>query len=528
MQTAGTPGASAPVRQATKHVYYTMTKSLCAHCKRSVDGKIHFIGDEVYLDKFCPDHGHQQCLIASSVEWYLDALSFVSPNTPPRGEVKPVSHGCPFDCGPCASHQQKVYMPVVPITSACNLDCPICYTVNKNEGAHMLSEEHFAAILAHLAKQHDEMDIINFTGGEPTLHPELPKFLKMSRAAGIRRLTISTNGLKLKDEEYVKVLAECDARIVLSLDTFDEDVDMQMLGAHTVATKLRVLDLLEKHDVTATILPAVATGLNDRDVGPLLDLVMKRPNICSLELHTLTFTGQGGVGFDRKARITIPDLHRIISEHTGGKIGANDFVPSPLAHPHCYSIAYVLMLDAPSAQADGCVGNGTAGYVPYARLFGRAKLYELLGDSIYIQPREKVEEVMRTTMDELWADPGRLPESEAVLATLKRLLKEMFPPGKPLPLPDRQKIAERATKAIYIHSHMDEESFDVSRIMKCSVGVPEIDGSNIPTCSYNILYRERDARFADPEMLARMGRQGPHPVFDAAAAGKRSLPLLRS
>ena len=516
MQTAGIPGASAPVRQPTEHVYYTMTKTLCAHCKRAVDGKIHFVGDEVFLDKFCPDHGHQKCLIASSVEWYLDALSFVSPNTPPhQDDVKPVSRGCPFDCGPCASHQQKVYMPVVPITSACNLDCPICYTVNKNDDPHMLSEQHFAAILEHLKRQHAEMDIINFTGGEPTLHPDLPKFLKMSRAAGIRRLTISTNGLKLKDEAYVRRLAALDARIVLSLDTFDEAVDKQMLGANTVATKLRVLDLLEKHDVTATILPAVATGLNDRDVGPLLDLVMKRPNVCSLELHTLTFTGQGGVGFDRKARITIPDLHRIIHDHTGGKIGANDFVPSPLAHPHCYSIAYVLMLDG-------------GGYVPYARLFGRAKLYELLGDSIYIQPREKVEEVMRIAMDELWADPSRLPESEAVLATLKRLLKEMFPPGKPLALADRQKIAERATKAIYIHSHMDEESFDVSRIMKCSVGVPEIDGSNIPTCSYNILYRERDARFADAEMLARMGHKGPHPVFDAVPQGKRSLPLLRS
>lgn len=506
--------ATSAVRPPTDHVYYSMTKSLCSQCKQPVDAKIIFIGEAVYFDKYCPSHKHQRVLVSSSVEWYLDALSFVAPNTPPRGETKPVKSGCPFDCGPCTSHQQKVYMPVVPITSACNLDCPICYTVNKNEDAHMLSEEDFAKILAHLKAQHDELDIINFTGGEPTLHPNLPKLLKMSREAGIRRLTVSTNGLRLKDEAYVAELAEADARIVLSLDTFDEDVDKAMLGANTVQAKLRVIDLLEKYDVTTTILPAVAAGLNDKDVPKLFDLMIEKPHVCSLELHTLTFTGQGGVGFTRQARITTPDLHTIIADHTEGKITAKDFVPSPLAHPHCYSICYLLMLD------DGS-------YVPYARFMGRDKLFELLGDSIYIQPREKVEELLRVAMDDLWADPDKLPEGQAdlVLATLKKLLKGMFP-AKPLPLLERQRIAERATKAIYIHSHMDEENFDVGRIMKCSIGVPETDGSNIPTCSYNVLYREHDARFADPEMLERMGHEK-HPLLNADPP-KRGLPILKA
>ena len=113
--------------------------------------------------------------------------------------------------------------------------------------------------------------------------------------------------------------------------------------------------------------------------------------------------------------------------------------------------------------------------------------------------------------------PDALPESEQVLATLKRLINEMFPPsGPPLSIDERRKIAERASKAIYIHSHMDEENFDVSRIMKCSVGVPEADGSNIPTCAYNVLYREKDPRFADAGMLKRMVETRP-----------RSLPILQ-
>jgi uncharacterized radical SAM superfamily Fe-S cluster-containing enzyme len=412
--------------------------------------------------------------------------------------MKEVKEGCPFDCGACPQHQQKVYLPVIPITSSCNLDCPICYTVNKNDHAYRTSKEEMRKILEHLVADHPELDIINFTGGEPTLHPELPEFLQMCRDAGIRRLTISTNGLRLLDEKYVERLAALDARIVLSLDTFEAEVDKKLLGGDTVAAKLKVLDLLLKHDVTATILPAVAKGLNDAEVGKLLDLVLARKNICSLELHTLTFTGQGGVGFDRSARITTPDLHAHIEEWTKGKITPLDFVPSPLASPLCYSICYMLMLD------DG-------GFVPFTRFMGRAKLFDLLRDSLYIEPRAKLEDALRSTIDELWADPSKLPEGQAdsVLATLKRLLREMFPAGAPIAAEKAQRISERSVKAIYIHSHMDEENFDVSRIMMCCVGVPSPDGTNIPTCSYNVLYREKDARFADPGMLARMNATRP-------------------
>ena len=469
-----------------------MTKGLCRVCKEGVDAKIVFRNGAVFFDKFCPHHGHQEALVASSAEWYLDCLSFVAPCRPPREPRKRVTRGCPFDCGPCDSHQQKVYLPVVPIISGCNLDCPICYTVNKNEGAYQMSKEEFAAILHHLKQDHDELDIINFTGGEPTLHPELPALLEMCREAGIERLTISTNGLKLRDEALVGIMAELDARIVLSLDTFKPETDKALLGVNTVSAKLAVLDLLEKHNVTVTILPAIAAGYNDSEVGDLLNLVLKRQNILSLELHTLCFTGQGGVGFNRQARITIPDLHRRIEEATGGQITARDFVPSPLAHPHCYSICYLLCLDE-------------GGYVPFTRLISRAELFSLLDDSLYIEPRQKLEEMFRGVIDRLFAEPDALPQSDQVLATIKRLLNRLFPPGgPPLPMRERRRIAERSAKAIYIHSHMDEETFDVARVMKCCVGVQAPDGTNIPTCSYNVLYREQDPRFASKSMLDRM------------------------
>jgi hypothetical protein len=130
-----------------------------------------------------------------------------------------------------------------------------------------------------------------------------------------------------------------------------------------------------------------------------------------------------------------------------------------------------------------------------------------VAERLFLKP--EMVELHSRLIDDLWANPQRVPEAQAVLATLKRLLRDTYPPGRPLPLLERQKIAERSTRAIYIHSHMDEENFDVARVMKCCVGVPETDGSNIPTCSYNVLYREKDQRFADPDMLRRMERTRP-------------------
>ena len=247
-------------RKSTDHIYYSMTKSLCGTCKTAVDAKIVFEDDAVWFDKFCPTHGHQRCRVSSSVEWYLDALSFIAPNTPPRRISKPVTDGCPFDCGACPSHQQKVYLPVVPITSSCNLDCPICYTINKNDAAHRMSADD----LARSWRIWRRTMMSSTSSTSPAASRRSTRSCQSSwRCAGrqgIRRLTISTNGLKLRDEAYVRKLAALDARIVLSLDTFRPETDRVLLGANTVKAKLEALALLEKHDVATTILPAVAMG----------------------------------------------------------------------------------------------------------------------------------------------------------------------------------------------------------------------------------------------------------------------------
>jgi hypothetical protein len=140
------------------------TTSLCATCKRGVDASLWERDGRVFMRKACPDHGPSEVLISSDAAWYRETLTWAARTSPPPFVKNAVERGCPFDCGACAAHEQKVYLPVIPITSACNLDCPICYTINKNEDAFHISLDEFAAVLEVVRRNDPALKIINLTG----------------------------------------------------------------------------------------------------------------------------------------------------------------------------------------------------------------------------------------------------------------------------------------------------------------------------------------------------------------------------
>ncbi|MDP2305881.1 MAG: radical SAM protein [Pseudomonadota bacterium] len=492
------------------------TTSLCRVCKKGLPAAHVERDGGIWLEKTCLEHGFQTVQIAVDAEWWRRTLAEGALPTPPDAK-KEVTHGCPFDCGPCTQHQQRVHLPILPITAACNLDCPICYTHNHSagEGGHPsgeggaergawhLDDGQLDAVLRHLRVAAPEARLLNLTGGEPTMHPRLLEVLERCHAEGIDRVTLSTHGLRLaRDEALVSRLAALGVRVVLSFDSFDEGTNEAMLGGGFGALKIRALEMLAKYGVDTTLLPVLAKGRNDHEIGLFVAYMLGHDHIRSLELHPMTFTGQGGNSFDRAARLTADEAVRSTAAQCG--LSVDDFVPSPLAHPLCYQCAYLLKLD----PVAGGIGAGDAGlWVPFTRFMRRDQLRALLTEGLYLLPGPRLDGVFQEVIDALWSGAFPCRESEAVLATLRRLLHEMFAPG----LSDRERVrvAERSTRALYIHTHMDEESFDTDRVRLCPVGIREPDGTNVPSCSYNVLYRSHDPRFvAHPApMLTEGGRR---------------------
>jgi uncharacterized radical SAM superfamily Fe-S cluster-containing enzyme len=459
------------------------TESLCSVCLKKIPASVNEKDGRVYLSKICPDHDLQEVMISSDASWFHRQMKYAPRLTPPAQIKNKKNRGCPFDCGYCESHQQRIYLPVIPITSSCNLDCPVCYTINKNDPAYFMSENQFSLILEKIRSMDPALQIINFTGGEPLLHPQFPRLAEMCHQAGIHRITVSTNGLKLlEDVDLLPRLTDLGVRIVLSFNSFRSEPYLQTAGVDLLEKKLRILELLQKNHTPTTLLAVAAKGINDQELGDIVKTVINSDFIISAEIHTVTFTGNSQQRFQNQSRLTSWDvIADIVNKNPA--LQPEDFFPSPCSHPQCYTVAYLLKL-----------ANGDV--IPFNRFIPENDFLEMLCDNLYIEPSQKNEEIFRKVLDDLWSRQETSKSQQEIMTALKDIVRRIYssPAAQYF---NKQKETEAHAKEITIHSHMDAETFDSERIRQCCGAVPTEQGSFIPTCAYNIIYRARDAHFCE-------------------------------
>jgi len=190
------------------YTYYDFTLSLCPECLRRVDAKIVFENNNVYMLKNCPDHGFQKVLIATDVEYYKNIRNYNKTSEMPLHFNTKTHYGCPYDCGLCQDHEQHSCLTIIEITDRCNLTCPTCYAMSSpHYGRHRTVEE-VERMLDIIVANEGSPDVVQISGGEPTVHPDFFTILDIAKQKPIRHLMVNTNGIRIaKDEEFVKRLA---------------------------------------------------------------------------------------------------------------------------------------------------------------------------------------------------------------------------------------------------------------------------------------------------------------------------------
>jgi 7,8-dihydro-6-hydroxymethylpterin dimethyltransferase len=467
-----------PMRPSRPYTYLGTVQGMCRQCRQLVPARVLEDGGAVFQERLCPTCGSTRARIADSVEWYLERAATTVRCKPAREPGHSVQRGCPLDCGPCAFHANACRLPVFSVTNVCNLDCPICFTYNRPDRRYYMSREEIRPLLDKLIARAGPFDLINVTGGEPTLHPDILDLLAECQRPEIGRVTMNSNGLRLaKDEDFCRALADLGVYVVLSFDTLQTDAAQMIYGRDIVAEKRRALDNLQRFGVGVTLLNVMIRGLNEGEIGAILELVRAYPVVRSVTVQTMTFTGHGGKNFQPRQHMPLDGAARAIETATGGVMRAADFFAHPGAPPLCYSVAYYFK--------DG------DRYRSFTDFFSVEELRQMIGLGYLLQPDDTSQQLFRGAIDRRWA----AGDEAGVLPVLKRLLARLYPAGPPLSAFQRQAIAEESILAIYLHSHMDEDTLDLGRLLACSDQVPDPEGRLIPACSYNLFYRHKDPRF---------------------------------
>ena len=117
----------------------------------------------------------------------------------------------------------------ISVTDRCNLRCIYCMPeegVQHVERSLILQEEEILRICRVMA----ELGIrkIKLTGGEPLVRPRMPQLVeKLKNMPGIEKVTLTTNGVLLKDQMSDFARARLDG-LNISLDTLDASVYRQL------------------------------------------------------------------------------------------------------------------------------------------------------------------------------------------------------------------------------------------------------------------------------------------------------------
>src|SRR5438876_718906 len=235
------------------YVFFELTRSICPQCRRVIDAHILLRDNKVYMRKRCPEHGSFEGLVYGDAQAYISAARFNKPGTIPLAYSTPIQHGCPHDCGLCPDHQQHACLGIIEVNSACNMNCPLCFST-AGKGFSLTLEE-VESMLDDLVRTEGTPEVVQFSGGEPTIHPEIIDFVKAVKARGIRFVMINTNGRRIaKDEAFVAQLAEVKPAFYFQFDGFDRRTGLVLRGEdELVKEKTRALDRLAAAGLSVTL-----------------------------------------------------------------------------------------------------------------------------------------------------------------------------------------------------------------------------------------------------------------------------------
>ncbi|UCG70663.1 MAG: radical SAM protein [Thermoplasmata archaeon] len=446
------------------------SKSVCPECLEIVDCQIFFRDEKVYMKKFCQEHGYFETLIYSDASNSLAADKFNKPGATPLHFQGSVSKGCPYDCGLCEDHKQHTCVGVIEITEKCNLNCPVCFVDSNN--SFSLSFEKVAEMIDLYVRCEGEPEVLQISGGEPTLHPDIMEILKYAGQMGIKYPMLNTNGIKLADRDFARKISETMKNepyikkplIYLQFDGFSDETYMALRGRPLLDIKQKALKNCMEFGMNVTLVPTIVRGINEHEIGKVIDLALNDNNIKMVNFQPSTLTGRYELDDKGNRRLTIPEILDEIEAQSAGLLAKKSFINIPCPYPTCSVCTYVYKMED--------------------RILSLTELFEIEKYMDHIVNRTIPDDGLLTPVNEAL---DSLLSMSAVMGSEKTESAICTSCG--IAIPNIPELMDNIT-LISVHAFMDEFNFDLKRAKKCCVTEILPNGQMIPFCVYNVLYRK--------------------------------------
>ena len=416
------------------------------------------------MRKRCANHGWFESLISSDAEMYLDSLRYNKPGTMPLEYSTEVVDGCPKDCGLCPEHKQHTCLGLIEVNSYCNLDCPICFA--DAQPGFSLTMEQVERMLDRFIELEGEPEVVQFSGGEPTIHPEILPMLQMAVDKGIKVVMINTNGLRIAtDDKLLAGLAEIRPTVYLQFDGFDKQTHETIRGRDLVETKLKALERLAEANLDVVLVPAIERGVNHDEIGDIVRFGIEHSAVRGIAFQPVTHSGRY-IEFDPMDRETVADVIHGIAEQTDGMFTQSDFIPVPCCHPTCRAATYAYVED----------GQVT----PLPRVLEVDKYLDYVTNRTIPEIKPEILEAL----EGLWS-ASSVPGTDNAAARLECAACN-------LSFPTETSYLKSHVFMIVVQGFLDPYTMDLKALMKCCIGELVPDGRVIPFCAYNSVgYREK-------------------------------------
>ncbi len=313
-------------------------ESLCPECSAIILGR-YFVQDQaVYIEKTCPEHGYFRDCINSDALLYSKAAwwSFEEQAGQQHPQVTD-AQDCPSDCGLCNQHLSSPCLAQIDLTNRCNMKCPICFA---NSGAAgYTAQPDYDQIVRQLQALRDLKPLpctaIQFTGGEPTLHPDFLKILSTARDMGFSHIQIATNGLTLAKADFARKAAQAGLHtLYLQFDGVGEEPYGPIRNYPGIwEKKLACIENCRKAGLKICLVPTILKGVNDHQVGEIFRFACKHPDVISaISYQPVSFTGRISVDELQSRRYTLGHLAHDIADASGAS-ALRDMFPLSIVVP---------------------------------------------------------------------------------------------------------------------------------------------------------------------------------------------------